>query len=1010
MFTRNLAVFCSSALFLCATLLPRPVCVGQSTDAEALENVKIDFSTVGYEGGSALPWVPAVMRVQAVEGDNTALLQAAVDQVAVMPLQENGFRGAIELEPGFFMVDGQLKIRASGIVIRGCDRPDERTYLLANGSSRRSFIMIAGTEPEMTDTVTKVVDEAHAGAIALKLGSLEGISEGSRIQITRPSTETWIEALGTDFYENAGSFADLRVFWRPGSRDLIWDRTVVEVDESAGAVILDAPVTCAISMLWGGAEVRVLEKHPANPRLSHVGIENLVLLSAFDGARPMDEEHSWYGITMDRVEDVWVRAVEFHHFVGSAIRVGPRARRVSLFDCTSLEPVSETGGYRRWTFWIEGQQVWVDRCEADSGLHDFTAGQLAGGPIVFHNCVAHAALGPSGTFESWASGVLFENVTMEGAGLEITLDWAHTQGAGWTAGNSVVWNCDADSFAVSGPESAPNWLIRSDVSLFESQRENVGLSGKPVYAERPASETAVDDLLFFTLPCDVKSEDINARAIEPLEIQNGRFVIGGSTVWGGFVDEKWWRGQTLPAIAESLGQRSITRFCPGREGAGLTENLEEMAQEYMEKGDRVFYGGVGLWYDRRRDDHRLNPRDSGDVWAPFFEMPWARSGKGIASDGLSQFDLGTYNPWFFDRTREFAGELANRGMVHLHYLYNTHNVLETLAHYVDYPWRPVNCVNDVGLQEPPQLDAGQTVHLANAFFNVEHPGRRALHRSYIRHTLDQLADAETLILTLGTQFAGPLAFQEFFIQTVEEWEVETGRNVKLMLETSKDITDAILSNPNLAAGIDGVSMRYWQYLADGTLWAPRGDQNRAFREMNTLRFGVMTDHPPATTPLELYRQVREYRDRYPGLAVIVWHGGVGSVPGLMAGAANVIGLYRPLGMQAAEVLKQPMLDDFVRKHLSPFLMQMLPVEGKLEQPEKNWCLADPQFQHVLISSLEGEQTIGFREGWVDHHPSTPREALWFQPETGETLPLETDSIQATLEKPDERCWLLWLGF
>ena len=45
----------------------------------------------------------------------------------------------------------------------------------------------------------------------------------------------------------------------------------------------------------------------------------------------------------------------------------------------------------------------------------------------------------------------------------------------------------------------------------------------------------------------------------------------------------------------------------------------------------TFYQHYGLWYDRRRVDHNYygSPEQrTGDVWAPFIELPWARSGVG----------------------------------------------------------------------------------------------------------------------------------------------------------------------------------------------------------------------------------------------------------------------------------------------------------------------------------------------------------------------------------------------
>src|ERR1043165_548677 len=61
----------------------------------------MDFSYAGYmRGGVALPDVPMKVTVKPTGGeDDTNAIQSAIDQIAKMPV-ENGFRGAVLLEPG----------------------------------------------------------------------------------------------------------------------------------------------------------------------------------------------------------------------------------------------------------------------------------------------------------------------------------------------------------------------------------------------------------------------------------------------------------------------------------------------------------------------------------------------------------------------------------------------------------------------------------------------------------------------------------------------------------------------------------------------------------------------------------------------------------------------------------------------------------------------------------------------------------------------------------------------
>src|SRR3954462_6276716 len=80
----------------------------------------MDFSYAGYRGGGvALPDVPVKRSVQPSAGkDDTAAIQAAIDEVAAMPLV-GGFRGAVLLAPGEFTCSSTITISASGVVLRG---------------------------------------------------------------------------------------------------------------------------------------------------------------------------------------------------------------------------------------------------------------------------------------------------------------------------------------------------------------------------------------------------------------------------------------------------------------------------------------------------------------------------------------------------------------------------------------------------------------------------------------------------------------------------------------------------------------------------------------------------------------------------------------------------------------------------------------------------------------------------------------------------------------------------
>lgn len=960
--------------------------------AAAAQPPAIDFSYAGYAGGGdAIPAVPGVLAVGPSGGDDTALLQGAIDAVAAMPLRADGFRGAVVLRGGQYRVAGQLQIRTSGVVLAGAK---EGATLVATGLGRRTLIEIGNRGDPVTEAPVEVADETvPAGSRTFTLVNPGSLAVGDRVAIVRPSTAEWVAAIGMRGL--AGNYADRRLDWAPGSRNLVWDRTVTEVDAAHNRITVDAPITTALERRYGGGTVA---RVTGNPPLAHIGLEFLLLVSDHDLGNPRDEDHSWTAVSLDHVEDAWVWGVVARHFAGSAVRVGPRARRVSIVQSRNEEPVSEPAGYRRQSFLVEGQQVLVYKCSSDGGMNDFASGLLAAGPNVFLESRAGNALGPSGAFESWASGVLYEQVTVEGSGLWLANVGARAQGAGWTAANSLVWNCTAASIIVAGPAGAENLVKRTLEPLYASQ---LAARNKAKPTQWDILPRSVARLKEFHLG---KAEAAARPAPAPgVEIVNGRFVVAGRTLWGGAVNEGWWRGHEVPAMALDAGGVSITRWMPGRSGPGLTEDLAALAGRMAAEGTPFFQSIPGLWYDRRRDEHTTTMRANANVWAPFYEMPWARSAEGKASDGLSKFDLASFNPWYYARLREF-GELCDRhGLVFHHNLYNTHNLLEIPPHWVDYPWRPANNVNHTGLEEPPPIEPDGRIHLANQVYDTGNPARRGLHRAFLLHELDELGALHNLFFSLGAQFAGPLAFQEFFQDTVAEWEKKTGRTVRVELATSKDITDAILANPARARQVAAIDMRYWQYRPDGTLWAPEGGKNLAFREAIARDFGVSADQPPDTTPYQVYRQVREYRDKYPNIAIVAWHGGAGPIPVLMAGGAQALMRNPSAGQGQGTTVDRTPLDGFVRERLAGVLMKMSPRDGVTADAQRAWCLADESEESVLLYSLAGE-SIALAKPLAGSRYS----GVWFDPRTGNTRPLE-DAVGMAIRKPTAEAWLLWLS-
>jgi hypothetical protein len=293
----------------------------------------------------------------------------------------------------------------------------------------------------------------------------------------------------------------------------------------------------------------------------------------------------------------------------------------------------------------------------------------------------------------------------------------------------------------------------------------------------------------------------------------------------------------------------------------MTDDLNELAGVLKAAGVAALDHHYGLWYERRRDDHERVRRADGEVWAPFYEQPFARSGQGTAWDGLSRYDLSKYNPWYWRRLKDFADLCDQRGLVLFHQNYFQHNILEAGAHWADCPWRPANDINDTGFPEPPLYAGDKRIFMAEQFYDVTHPIRRPLHRAYIRKCLENFATNSNVIQFISAEFTGPLTFMQFWLDTVADWERETGKHPLVALSCTKDVQDAVLADPSRRAIVDAIDLRYWWRTPKG-LFAPPGGKNLAPRQFERQWRGGR----PSDTDLAL--MAAEYRQQHADKGII----------------------------------------------------------------------------------------------------------------------------------------------
>jgi len=881
-----------------------------SLTADAKGNQIPDFSYAGYMASEkAIPNVENKIFVPKQEQDATQKIQAAIDYVSNLKPDKSGFRGAVLLDKGIFKISGTLYIKTSGVVLRGSGNNENGTVLLGTGLKRESVIRVLGVDDKkLGETFEFSTSYSPLGIQKIQLKNASKLKVSDEIIISKALTDNWIKELKMDDFGAETAW----VGWKKNDWDISWNRVVTKIN--GNEVTLNAPLTMALDAVYGTAKVT---SYTWPGRIEHIGIENILMKSTYNASNPKDEEHRWQAISIENAKNAWVKQVNFKHFAGGAVSLLKSAQQITVEDCIATEPISEIAGFRRLTFYTEGQQTLFQRCYSENGYHDFAVGGFGTtGPNVFVQCESHLPFNNSGAIGSWATGVLFDIAYIDGNALSYNNREQNGRGAGWTAANSIIWETSATKIECYSTPTAQNWAFGvwggimagdghwkdvnnhiSPRSLFYAQLEN-RLGKLPVdshiydLGSEPSSSPTVEVAQELTknsaaakqsLPEFIaevsKANPINTNAsglknANDLKInatiadtkskvatQNGWLTYDGKLIAGNRLSVTWWRG-SLRDSDVSKAIPGITRFVPGRIGTGFTDNINEVV-DYLATNNMVaLEHNYGLWYERRMDDHERVRRFDADVWPPFYEQPFARSGQDLAWDQLSKYDLTKFNDWYWNRLAEFADLAEAKGQLLVNQQYFQHNIIEAGAHWASSPWRSANNINSTGFPEPPPYAGDKRIFMAEQFYDVTNPVRRKLHQGFIRKSLENFQNNSNVIQLTSAEYTGPLHFMQFWLDEVQKWESETGKKEIIGLSATKDVQDAILNDATRAKTVDVIDIRYWYYREDGTAYAPEGGQNLAPRQhARKLKVGKETDD-------QVYRAVREYREKYPEKVVL----------------------------------------------------------------------------------------------------------------------------------------------
>ena len=433
---------------------------------DELGNKIPDFSNVGYRyGDDPIPDIATVVEVSPVDGDDGATIQAAINSLYSVEPDENGFRGAVLLKAGVYQVSGQIKISASGIVLRGEGDADDGTVIIAEGTNDRDLIKVDNGSSRNVISTTRaaiVEDYVPVGRKYVVVLNASDYAEGDHIVLYRQGTSQWI----SDIKMNQLTPTEGTVQWSASGYSFYFERLVTKVN--GDTIFFRNPVVMAMEKRYGRGTVY---KYTFN-RLQNIGIENICLKSAYKSET--DEEHSWSAIGIYSAENCWVRNVTALYFALSCVKLESNSRLTTVLNCNSKEQKSIITGGRRYPFQTSGSLNLFKNCTTTEARHDYATGARVCGPNVFTGSSAvnsHSDIGPH---HRWAMGTLFDVIVTDNAINVQDRDDMGT-GHGWSGANQVFWNCMGASSVCQSPwTSAKNYNFG-----FIGKKETGYRSGRP---------------------------------------------------------------------------------------------------------------------------------------------------------------------------------------------------------------------------------------------------------------------------------------------------------------------------------------------------------------------------------------------------------------------------------------------------------------------------------------------------------------------------------------------------
>jgi hypothetical protein len=428
----------------------------------------MDFSYAGYMGGGVSIPSPAIkITVSPIEGDNTEVIQNAINEVAKMKMI-NGFRGAVLLKPGTYNCGKPITINQSGIILRGSGSGENGTTLNMTGKTH-VCISVRGTVTSIpVGTPTSFADAyIPSGSNSFNIINASGLSVGDTIRITRPVTDAWVKFMGMDQMVRDGK----KQTWITG--EITTDRAVKKIEKNK--ITVDIPLTDSYDATYLNPPGISVVKITSSGELSQIGIENFRIISPAQSVT-INEGHN-RAFTMSGIADGWARNIEVFNTVNSISVTG---KRITVDNVSIIHNLPTQGAAKPADLNGSGQQLLFNRCTiTGDNLFFFGTGAKVSGPVVLLNCKFYGN-GWIQPHQRWATGLLIDNCEVPGGGIDFMNRGSMGSGHGWAIGWAVAWNCKAKSFLNQQPPGAANWVIGS---IGEKQKRAIPFNQEPFLPE-----------------------------------------------------------------------------------------------------------------------------------------------------------------------------------------------------------------------------------------------------------------------------------------------------------------------------------------------------------------------------------------------------------------------------------------------------------------------------------------------------------------------------------------------